>query len=47
MRVNLKFTIDAKDAAKAGAYTVIAKYCIEAGVYNTISVPLTVKSSAT
>ena len=44
MRVNLKFTIDAKDAAKAGAYTVIAKYCIEAGVYNTISVPLTVKA---
>lgn len=44
MRVNLKFTIDAKDAAKAGEYTVTAKYCIEAGVYNTISVPLTVKA---
>lgn len=44
MRVDLKFTIDAKDAAKAGEYTVTAKYCIEAGVYNTISVPLTVKA---
>lgn len=44
MRVDLALTIDAKDAAKAGEYTVTAKYCIEAGVYNTISVPLTVKA---
>lgn len=44
MRVNLKFTIDAKAAATAGEYTAIAKYCIEEGVYNTISVPLTVKA---
>lgn len=44
MRVDLKFTIDAKDVAKAGKYTVTAKYCIEEGVYNTISVPLTVKA---